>query len=127
MAILLGSGVTCSIESVGGIWEWTIGTNNVRSMGQTYEVTNIKSPFGLLSSVNLPIPGDVVQAMADSIAELRSQYEPLVALVTGQQSTFNITVTEGDPSQFLDDVNFQNSGAYGSFLSVTASDRKSVV
>lgn len=115
-----GSGTQFSLASVGGNWYWTVQTNNIRSGGQFYEVTDIRSPYGALASVNLPIPGDVALAIGASITEIQSQFDPLVALVSGEPSSYTVTVTEGDPSQILGDVEFQNSGAFGSFLTVTA-------
>lgn len=115
-----GNGVQFSLASVGGTWYWTVQTNNIRGGGQLYEVVNIQSPYGALAAVNQPIPGDVALAIGSSITELQSQFDPLVSLVTGEPSSYNVTVTEGDAARLLGDVEFQNSGAFGSFLTVTA-------
>jgi hypothetical protein len=113
-------GFTFDLDSVGGRWFWTVQANNIQGSSQLYQVTDIRSPFGRFVDVDLPLPGDVVAAMASTLAQFQLQLAPLISLVSPGTSTFSITVTEGDPNSVVAIVPFQNSGAFGSFLTATA-------
>lgn len=113
-------GYEFSHDSVGGKWYWTVLASNVRGAGQLYQVSGIRSPFGALAQSAIPIPGDVVLRMADSIQEMQQQLSPLVSLVSPGTTSFSVTVVEGDPATVAAVVPFQNSGAFGSFLTATA-------
>jgi len=114
-----GGGFTFDVCSTGGRWQWDVTASNVQNAGQFYQVENIRSPFGALANTDLPIPGDVVIAMAESLSGLQQQLQPRVAL-TGPTS-FSITVTEGDPVTGVGAIQFANVGAFGSFMTVTGS------
>lgn len=113
-----GSSASFSRSSVGGTWSWTVRSNNVYGGSQLYQVDEIMTPWGRLSDAESPIPADVVEAMATSIADLRGQLAPLLSLVQGV-SSFNVTVTEGDAASDAASVLIQNSGAFGSFMTAT--------
>jgi hypothetical protein len=113
-------GFTFDKISVGGTWMWTVRATNVMNSGQTYQVTDIMSPFGKLAAVDVPIPGDVVLEMASNIRDLQQQLAPLLALVGPTPTTYSVTVTEGDAPSQVAVIPFQNSGAFGSFLTVVA-------
>jgi hypothetical protein len=107
--------------SVGGTWYWTVSASNVQGASQQYYVCDIQTPFGRYTDgVDVPIPGDVVQEMAGSMTQLQQQLAPLLALVAGQQTSFNITVTQGDAASLVGAVNIINAGAFGSFMTATA-------
>lgn len=108
-----------NLVSVGGIWSWTVRANNVYGGSQLYQVVDVTSPWGRLSDSDSPIPGDVVTAMAGSILDVQGQLAPLLSLVQGVSSLM-ITVTEGDPPIDVAAVPVQNSGAFGSFMTATA-------
>lgn len=108
-----------NLVSVGGTWSWTVRANNVYGGSQLYQVADVISPWGRLSDVDSPIPGDVVTAMAGSILDVQGQLAPLLSLVQGI-SSFMVTVTEGDPPMDVTTVPVQNSGAFGSFMTATA-------
>lgn len=114
-----GGGFKFDVCSIGGRWEWDVTASNVQNGGQFYQVENIRSPFGALANTDLPIPGEVITAMAESLASLQQQLQPRVAL-TGPAS-FSLTVTEGDPVIGAGAVEFANVGAFGSFMTATAS------
>lgn len=114
-----GGGFDFSVCSVGGTWQWRVTASNIYGAGQLYQVEDIRTPFGSLANTDLPIPGEVITAMAESLASLQQQLQPRVAL-TGPTS-FSITVTEGDPVIGVGDIEFSNVGAFGSFMTVTAS------
>lgn len=113
-------GYEFSHDSVGGKWYWTVLASNVKGAGQLYQVTGIRSPFGPMAQSLIPIPGDVVLKMADSIQEMQQTLAPLIALVSPGTTTFSVTVVEGDAASLAATVPFQNSGAFGSFLTATA-------
>jgi hypothetical protein len=114
------SGTTFNKASVGGTWSWTTITKNIPNFGQQFEVSDIKSPFGPISSVNLPIPGDVINAMAESITCLTQQVSSAITVTSPIPTQFALTVTEGAPSEEVGTVVLTNSGAFGSFLTVNA-------
>lgn len=112
-------GFSFDLDSVGGKWYWTVHANNIQGASQVYRVIDIMSPFGRFSDVELPLPGEVVLAMADTLQQVQQQLAPLLALISSPNPV-NVTVTEGDPSSFISTVVFQNAGAFGSFLTATA-------
>ena len=113
-----GGGFDFDLCSVGGRWKWKVIANNVVGAGQLFYVTDIWTPFGRLPDVDVPIPGDVVSAMAESLVQFQQQLAPLLAL--SGPSSFSVTVTEGDSTYEIGDATFTNVGAFGSFMNVTA-------
>jgi len=106
-----------------GNWLWTTRVDVSQSV-PSYQVRDIKSPYGLLRD-SIPIPGGVVQAMADSIAELKSNFAP--SILVGPPSILTFEVDEGrgySPSQT---VLLTNSGVYGSILSASFTSSASFV
>ena len=120
MSSVAGTGCTFNVSSVGGTWSWTVLANNVQGLGQQYQVVDVMTPYGKFTDVVVPLPGDVVTAMADSISQLQEQLAPRVLLLSGTPSSYSATVTEGDTALSLATVPFVNAGAFGSFLTVTA-------
>jgi len=107
--------------SVGGAWYWSIDANNIQGANQQYYVRDIQTPFGRYTDgVDVPIPGDVVTEMASSLAQFQQQLAPLLAVVAGQQTTLNVTVTQGDPASAAGAINIVNAGAFGSFMTASA-------
>jgi hypothetical protein len=107
-------------ESIGGTWTWTVRSNNLQGLGQLYEVIDIYTPWGPFTIAEIPLPGDVVTAMADSLTQVQDQLAPLLALVNPTVTTFNVTIVEGDSNQEVGTVAVMNSGAFGSFMTATA-------
>lgn len=118
--VVSGGGFDFQVESVHGVWSWRVRTNNLQGVGQLYEVINVTTPFGPLFNTQIPIPGDVVSSMAQSILDLQSQLSPLLAVVPPSSLSFSILITEGDPNQAIGTTEIQNVGAFGSFMTVTA-------
>ncbi len=110
-------GFEFSVQSVGGLWRWRVVASNVAGARQLYVVEDVFTPFGPLSVVSSPIPGEVVTAMADSLATMRQQLRSSVHLV-GPVS-LSLTVTERNPVVVAGAVKFSNAGALGSFMTVT--------
>lgn len=97
-----------------GFWRWKTRLDVSQTM-PVYSVRDVVSPFGLLRD-NVPIPGPVVQAMAQSITELQQAFAPRI-LVAPTSLTFTVDQGRGfsDPQQ----VTVTNNGIYGSLLSPT--------
>lgn len=107
-------------ESTGGTWAWTVRSNNLQGLGQLYEVIDITTPWGPFTIAEIPLPGGVVTAMADSLTQVQDQLAPLLALVDPTVTSFNITIVEADPNQDIGSVAIMNSGAFGSFMTAAA-------
>lgn len=85
-----------------------------QSMPQ-FTVRDVVSPFGLLRD-NVPIPGPVVEAMAQSISELQQAFAPLLLVAP---TTLTFTVDQGRGFSDPQTVTITNNGVYGSLLSPT--------
>lgn len=120
MASVSAAGIEFSQASVGGLWSWTVRAKNVPNLGQLYEVSEVRTPFGKLTDVAVPLPGDVVLAMAESLSGLQAQLAPVVVLSSRTPNSVARTVTQGDPSTFAATLEYSNGGAFGSFLSLSA-------
>lgn len=82
-----------------------------------FEVRDITSPFGILRD-SIPIPGDVIQAMGDSIAQIQSNFPPTIFI--GPPSSLTFTVDEGRGLSTNQSFTVMNTGVYGSLLGVVA-------
>jgi hypothetical protein len=100
-AIPAGGGFSFSLNSIGGTWRWTVFASNLSNPGLLYQVQDISTPYGPMNVAMIPLPADVVQAMAQSITDVKNQLKPLMTLVSSQTS-FSVGVTEGDPRQTSD-------------------------
>lgn len=118
--VLSGSAFDFETESFGGIWRWSVNASNTYGTGRFYQVTDIFTPFGLLQQALIPIPDDVIGCMNQSILDIKQQFAPLMSLVSPSSLIFSAAATEGDQSFSIDSVTVQNSGAFGSFMDVTA-------
>lgn len=106
-------GFTYSLE--GRQWRWK--TRMVLSgMAPTFQIVDIITPYGMLRD-SIPLPGAVVTAMAESLANLKANFKPTILI--GPPSSITIYADEGrgfsSPVQGL----VTNSGVYGSLLSCT--------
>ncbi len=99
-----------------GAWRWTTRMDT-SSSAPAFSVRDIRSPYGLLRD-SIPLPGDIVQAMAQSISDLKSAFAPTILL--GPPSTLTFTVDEGRGFAVEQAMLVTNSGPYGSLLDVTA-------
>lgn len=95
-----------------GKWFWTTRVDVSHSVPE-YQVRDIKSPFGLLRD-SIPIPGQVIQAMADSISELISNFAPTI--LVGPPSSLVFEVDEGRGFSDPQSVLLTNNGVFGSIL-----------
>jgi hypothetical protein len=106
-----------------GKWLWTTRVD-VSQSAPAYQVRDIKSPYGLLRD-SIPIPGEVVQAMAESIVELRSNFSPNILI--GPPSSLVFDVDEGRGYSIPQSVLITNSGVYGSILGASLTSSASFV
>ncbi len=120
MTTVSGSAFKFSQESTGGLWRWKVVSQNIFGAGVSYQVVCIDTPWGSLYQTAIPVPADVVQAMAQGIADMQSQLSPLLCLVDPSQVSFSIVMTEGDPNMVAAEIPFFNAGAFGSSLTATA-------
>ena len=117
-AFISGGGFEFSLNSVGGLWKWKVTANNVANSGQYFYIDDVNTPFGPLDVVASPIPGDVIDAMSSSLNTFKTQLTPILFLTS--PASVNFTVSEGDSINEIGLVTFTNTGALGSFLSVSA-------
>lgn len=115
-----GSCFKFNTESTGGTWSWTVRSNNLQGLGQLYEVVDIYTPWGSFYIAEIPLPGDVVSAMSDSLTSVQDQLAPLLALVNPSSTMFNVIIVEGDSNQEVAEIAIMNVGAFGSFMTATA-------
>lgn len=90
----------------------------------SFAVTGIVSPFGILRD-SIPIPGEVVEAMGDSITEVRTQFPP--AILIGPPTALSFTVNEGQGFSAPREVILTNNGVFGSLLGVTLTSSSAYV
>lgn len=116
----IGGGFSFSLNSsAGGTWKWTVSASNLGVPGLPYQVQDILTPYGPMNVAAIPLPADVVQAMAQSVTDVMNQTKPSMTLVSGQ-TAFSTGITEGDPRKSVGTVQIRNDGGFGSFLSVVA-------
>ena len=97
-----------------GYWRWKTRMDVSQSMPQ-FSVRDVVSPFGVLRD-NVPIPGPVVEAMAQSISELQQAFAPLILIAP---TTLTFMVDQGRGFSDPQNVTVTNNGVYGSLLSPT--------
>jgi hypothetical protein len=102
-------------QTVLGLWRWTTRMD-VSQPSPAYEIRDVSSPWGLLRD-SVPIPGDIVMAMAESIAELKQAFAPSILL--GPPSALNFVLDEGRGFGEAQQVQITNGGVYGSLLSTS--------
>jgi hypothetical protein len=98
-----------------GTWRWVTRVDVSQSV-PVYQVLNIVSPWGLLRD-SIPLPGEIIQAMAESIVELKSAFAPNILL--GPLSAITFTLDEGRGFGVAESVLVTNNGVFGSLLSTS--------
>ena len=96
-----------------GRWRWAT-VMDVSGASPTFHVTDIVTPVGRLRD-SMPIPGSVVEAMASSIEDIKSQFPPEILL---GPLTLTFDVDEGRGFSEEVPVNITNTGVFGSLLAV---------
>ena len=95
-----------------GKWRWTTRLDVSQSV-PAYSIRDIISPYGLLRD-SIPIPGAIIQEMAQSIAELSSNFVP--SILVGPPTQLVFTVVQGFGVSDAQSVIVTNDGVYGSIL-----------
>lgn len=99
-------------DTPGGRWRWTT-VMDVSGSSVSFRVTRIVTPYGVLRD-SVPFPGSVVEAMAESISLLRTQFPPTIFV--GPPSSLAFDVDEGRGFSSAQEVVLSNSGTFGSLL-----------
>jgi hypothetical protein len=105
-----------------GTWKWVTRVD-VSKSSPSYQVRDILSPYGVLRD-SIPLPGEVIQAMAASIVQIQTSFAPGILL---SPTTLSFTVDEGrgfSPSQ---SVSVTNNGIFGSLLNVAVTSSAAFV
>lgn len=97
-----------------GPWKWTTRVD-VSGALPTFSVRDVISPYGLLRD-SIPIPGVVIQAMADSITKLQQSFAPSILLAP---TSLSFVVDEGRGVSAAQLVTITNDGVFGSLLGVS--------
>lgn len=100
-----------------GTWRWTTRMD-VTGVNPSFQVRDIQAPFGILRDT-IPIPGDVITEMANSITEIQSNFPPNIFL--GPPSSLAFILDEGRGFGDPQDVVLTNDGVFGSLLGTTLS------
>lgn len=106
-----------SVQTPRGTWRWTTRMDVSGSI-PAFQVKDIITPFGVLRDT-IPLPGDVVQAMSDSISQIQSNFPPKILI--GPPASLDFTVDEGRGFGMPQAVVLTNDGVYGSLLGATLS------
>lgn len=97
-----------------GRWKWTTRVDVSKSLATTL-IRDVITPYGLLRDT-IPIPGEVVQAMADSITEVQQSYTPSILL---SPTALIFVLDEGRGVSATQSVQIMNNGIFGSLLGVS--------
>lgn len=103
-----------NLRTLQGVWTWKVRVDLSQS-APIYQVVDIASPYGLLRD-SIPLPGDIVQAMATAIADLKQNFAPVI--LVDAPGTLTFTVDEGRGFVTPQALGITNRGVYGSLLSV---------
>jgi hypothetical protein len=110
------------VSLTSGQWKWTTRVDVSGSQVATH-IRDVISPFGLLRD-SIPIPGEVAQAMADSISQVVNTYAPSILL---SPSALTFVVDEGRGVSSATQVHVTNNGILGSLLSAQVTSNVSYV
>ncbi len=94
-----------------GIWKWTTRCD-VSGSFPVFQIRDILSPYGMLRD-SIPLPGEVVQSMSDSITTIMQSFAP--SILVGVTS-LSFTLNEGQGTSLPQPVNLSNNGVFGSLL-----------
>jgi len=98
-----------------GIWKWS-SVVDMSGISPVYRVEDIVTPYGLLRDT-IPIPGEIIEAMNDSISQLQTQFQPTILI--GPPSSVTFDLNEGEGFGEAQEVFLTNTGTYGSLLGVS--------
>lgn len=107
-----------------GVWRWTTRMD-VTGSTPVFQILGITSPYGILRD-SIPFPGEVVQAMSDSITQIMANFPPSI-LITPPSSPLVFEVDEGRGFSDVQNVILTNDGVYGSLLGTSIASSASYV
>ena len=99
-----------------GPWRWTTRVDVSGPLPVT-QIRDVITPYGLLRDM-IPIPGEVAQAMSDSITQVQQSYTPSILL---SPTSLIFTLDEGRGVSSPMAVQVTNNGVLGSLLGVSVS------
>lgn len=105
---------SASLQTPQGRWSWTVRMDVSRGAPR-FDIRDILSPYGILRD-SIPLPGEIVQAMAQQVTDMASAFAPHIAVTPG-----SLTLTLDEGRGFGDSVALlvSNDGVYGSVLAPT--------
>lgn len=98
-------------DTATGRWSW-FTVMNLSGVGPTFSIERITSPYGVLRD-SIPIPGEVVESMSQSISEVRTQFPPNILL---NPTAITLDLDEGRGFSEPVTVSLTNNGVFGSLL-----------
>lgn len=110
-------------QTASGTWRW-VTRMDVSGAGVVFEIRDIYSPLGMLRDT-VPIPGEVITAMADSITEVQSHFPP--SILVGPPASLTFDVDEGRGYSEPQNVVVTNDGVFGSLLNAALATSASYV
>ena len=119
--VLKGSGYRYSVETSVGIWSWSVDQSTDPSSPEPILVQDLRSPFGRLDQVLVPVPGSVLSAIYESIQDFQEFLTPNLVFSPGSPVSLSLSVTQGDSMTSVGSLVISNNGAYGSTLSIAGS------
>lgn len=111
VASLKSHDLSYECQTARGAWRWTTRMNTA-GPSPTFTIVDIVSPYGLLRD-SIPLPGEVVTKMAESITTMASAFSPRILLSSG---SITITLDEGRGFGVAQTVTVTNNGSFGSVL-----------
>jgi len=102
------------VTLISGVWKWTTRVDVSQAVATT-QIRDVITPYGLLRD-SIPIPGEVVQSMADSIEDVRQAYTPSILL---SPTSLDFITDEGRGVSVAKSVLLTNNGILGSLLAAT--------
>lgn len=102
-----------SVTVNGRLWRWKTRMD-VSGATPVFQILDIITPFGMLRD-SIPLPGEVVQGMSESIESLMANFKPTI--LVGPPTSLSFAVDEGRGFAEGQNVPLTNSGVYGSLLS----------
>lgn len=103
-----------AVTLTSGTWKWVTRIDVSQAVATT-QIRDVITPFGLLRD-SIPVPGEVVQAMADSITQVQQAYTPSILL---NPVLLDFVVDEGRGVSSAKSVQLTNNGVLGSLLATT--------
>lgn len=101
-----------SLQLATGTWRWTTRVD-VSGSTPSYQIRDVTTPYGTLRD-KIPLPGDVVVGMAESITQLQANFPP--SILMGPPPSLTFEVDEGRGFSAQQSVVVTNDGVYGSIL-----------